>query len=771
VLRRAAALGLLVPGLALAQSAPDAPAAPEATLPAVSITGAAPLLGSGGDANTVPAASQALTRQDVVRTGISSALGALDEKVGGIALDEAAGNPFQPNLLYRGFTASPLPGSTQGLAVYLNGTRFNQPFGDTVDWDLIPAEAVARINVEGANPVFGLNALGGSISVQLRDGFSFHGGDARLNGGSFGRIGSELQYGAQSGSVAAYVAASIIHADGWRQDQGSEVRRIYGDVGWHGPDAQAHLGILLADNHLSGPGTVPVELLAADRSAAFTSPNLTVNKYVRLSLTGTYDVNAATQIQAAAYYVNFAQRVVNGNTPTGQSCPDGSGLLCSDNGGYLTGRDGAPIPDVLAGGPYSEMDLEGITTNGYGASAQATHTGAILGRGNRVLAGASVDDGVTLYDATPIIGGLTPDRAFLAPGITIAQSDLSIAPVRLSITNTYYGLYASDTLDLAPRLTLTLSGRLNVAQINLTDDLGGPISGNHTYAHLNPGIGLTYTLARWATAYAGYSEANRAPTPAELSCADPASPCTLANFFVGDPALKQVVAHTWEAGLRGTLHPAGGGTLTWHAGGFRTQSDDDIVFVASVIPGRDYFQNVGTTLRQGLEAGIALRRGRLNAWLDYAYTEATFQSALTLDSPLNSGADANGQIRVRPGNRLPGVPLNRLKFGADYGVTSAWTLGISGIASSGQVLFGDEANLQPRTNPYVVLNLDTRYRIAPGIEVFGLVQNLLDAKYETYGTFSQTSAVPIAQLPGASNTRSLSPAAPVAGYGGVHVAF
>lgn len=779
----ATAAATLLPQLAPAQQAADA-ALPEISLPTVSITGTAPLLGSGGDPGKVPATSSALTRQDVVRTGIPTALGALDEKIGGVALDDAAGNPFQPNFLYRGFTASPLAGSAQGIAVYLNGTRFNQAFGDTVDWDLIPSEAIARVNLEGANPVFGLNALGGSLSVQLRDGFSFQGGDVRLYGGSFGRVGSDFQYGAQRGNVAAYVAASVIHADGWRQDQGSEVRRIYGDLGWRGQAAQLHLGLLAADNHLSGPGTTPIELLAVDRSAQFTAPNQTINKYLRASLTGTYDVSAATQVQAAAYYTNFSQRVLNGNVSDTEPCDDDRRFVCINDGARVTDRDGNPIPNFInpsnfpgirrfrRGGPYSVLDQQGVNTNGYGASVQATHSGSILGLGNRLIAGVSYDGGVTLFSGRSELGGLTPDRAFLGPGITIAQDDGSIAPVRVSITNNYYGVYASNTLDLTPRLALNLAGRLNVAEVNLHDKLGTTLTGDHTYTHFNPGVGLTYKVAPWLTAYAGYSVANRAPTPAELSCADPASPCTLNNFFVADPSLKQVVAHTWEAGLRGTVRPAEGATVGWHAGLFRTESDDDILFVSSpVVLGRAYFQNVGTTRRQGVEAGVTLRAGRLNAWVDYAYTDATFQTSLTLDSPLNPAANEDGQIQVQKGNRLPGVPQHRLKFGAEYGITAAWTVGLSGIASSGQPFFGDEANLTPRTNPYVVLTLNTRYRLTPGVEVFGLVENLTNAKYATYGTFSQTSAVPIVQAPGASNPRAISPAAPVAGYGGVHVTF
>ena len=282
---------------------------------------------------------------------------------------------------------------------------------------------------------------------------------------------------------------------------------------------------------------------------------------------------------------------------------------------------------------------------------------------------------------------------------------------------------------------------------------------------------LTYKLLPTLSVYASYSVANRAPTPAELSCASPASPCTLANFFVGDPALKQVVAHTIEAGLKGQLNAFGTSTLEWSVGLFRTVSDDDILFVASAIPGTDYFQNVGNTKRQGIEAGLTLRARRYKAWLNYAYTDATFGSALTLDSPLNPAADDLGQIHVGAGNRLPGIPRHRLKFGASYAATQDWTVGFSGIASSGQFLFGDEANLTPQTNPYVVLNVNTSYQVTPNVQLFALARNVLGRNYETYGTFSPTSSVPIVQAPGANNPRSLSPAAPFGAFGGVRVSF
>jgi iron complex outermembrane receptor protein len=344
-------------------------------------------------------------------------------------------------------------------------------------------------------------------------------------------------------------------------------------------------------------------------------------------------------------------------------------------------------------------------------------------------------------------------------------------PTRIATTNTYYGAYFADVFDITGRLALSLAGRLNVAQIDLNDLNGGALSGNHSFTHFNPGIGLTYKVLPNLTAYSSYSEANRVPTPSELSCASPQSPCTLANFFTGDPDLKQVVAYTVEAGLRGAWHPSAGSEMDWKLNYFRTTSDDDIVFVASTVPGLDFFENAGRTRRQGVEAGVTWRGKRLQAWANYADTLATFETALTLDSPLNPGADPEGQIQVVPGDRLPGVPAHLFKVGANYAMTAAWTVGFSGLVSSGQYLFGDEANLTPKTEPYVVLTLNTSYQVTPKLELFALVQNLLNVKYTTYGTFSPTALVPAASAPGATVTRSLSPAPPIGAYGGMRLKF
>ena len=212
-------------------------------------------------------------------------------------------------------------------------------------------------------------------------------------------------------------------------------------------------------------------------------------------------------------------------------------------------------------------------------------------------------------------------------------------------------------LDVTDRLSATVRGRFNLAQINLRDQIGTALNGDHTFSRFNPGGGLAYKITPEVSVYGGYSEANRAPTPAELSCADPAAPCSLTNFFVGDPPLKQVVARTVEAGFRGRFRRLTARPCTGTLGVFRTETEDDIMFVSSEIIGRAFFQNIGETRRQGIEAVPASARARWNAFLDYALLDATFQSALTLNSPENPFADDDGRIFVHARQSCcPGCP-------------------------------------------------------------------------------------------------------------------
>ncbi len=318
---------------------------------------------------------------------------------------------------------------------------------------------------------------------------------------------------------------------------------------------------------------------------------------------------------------------------------------------------------------------------------------------------------------------------------------------------------------------MTASGRFNFAEIDLLDQGGGDLTGNHAFARFNPAAGVTYQFAPWLTAYAGYAEANRAPTPSELSCAGPQNSCSLANFFVGDPDLKQVVAHTVEAGLRGHLDLSEEAHLSYDLGLFHTDSDDDIIFINSPTLNRAYFANVGQTRRQGLSARVDLKLQRVTFYADYTYTDATIQTGYTESAGSNPDGNSAGNIVVQPGDTLPGIPRNTLKVGVDGAITEAWRAGADGQLQTGQYLVGDEANLTPRLPGFFTLNLHTSYDVTPRIQLFANVQNALDRKYYTFGTFSPTNSVFLSQAPDATNPRSYSPAAPIGAFGGVRVRF
>jgi iron complex outermembrane recepter protein len=756
------------------QASAGAPQPMTFTMPPVNVIGVSPLLGSGVDRDTVPAETNVLGRDDLTRGGTTTpdAVRALNEQVGGVNLDSASGNPFQPSLFYHGFAASALQGTPQGLAVYVNGVRFNQAFGDTVNFDLLPSLAIDQMNLEGSNPVFGLNALGGALNVQLKNGFTYQGGEIELSGGSFDTYGANFQYGVQSGNTAAYVAASGLHQGGWRDQQSSDLENFYGDVGWRGDKGELHFNALMANSVLNGPGTSPVELLAVDPSAQFTAPNRISNRFAQISLSGNLEISDSVSLQAVTYYNYFLQRVTNGNAPNDVPCDDGSGLLCNASSPSTT-TGGATIPAFLGANPlaYSELDNQTTNTNGYGASVQATDTQTVFGFANHLVAGLSFDGAQTQFTAASQIGGITANtRDFIGPGITIDEPD-SNSPVRAGISDAYYGAFVADTFNITDRLAITASGRFNAAQVNLNDQNGGDLTGNHSYQRFNPAGGVTYKVTPWLTAYAGYAEANRAPTPAELSCAGPSNSCSLANFFVGDPDLKQVVAHTVEVGLRGSLPIGGTDQLSYNLGFYRSNLDDDILFVNSTTLNRAFFTNVGQTRRQGVDAAIRYKAPRWSAYLAYTYTDASFQTGFVEAAGSNPAGDADGNVTVGSGNRLPGVPAHQGKLGLTYRLTDQWTISAVGIAQSGTFLFGDEANLTPKLPAFFTLNLSTSYQLTPHIQLFASVENVTNEKYYTFGTFSPTTAVFLSQAPNATNPRAYSPAAPVGGFGGVRMTF
>ena len=779
-MRRDTQLALATAGLlattsvaALAQTAPQgAPAA--VNLPDVNVVGSTPLLGSGVDRDKIPAATNVLSSADITRTGIPSLTGAILDNIPSVTINDTEGNPFQPDIIFRGFIASPVAGTSEGLAVYVNGARFNDSFGDTVNWDLIPSVAISTVNVEASNPVFGLNALGGSVNVQMKNGFDFHGADVTGYGGSYGRLSGSLEYGHQAGNFAIYAAGEILNDNGFRQTSASNIYRLYTDLGWRSDAAELHVAVTAAANTLGNPGATPVQALDASISNIFTAPNTVSNKYVSVNINGSYALSDATTLQGLAYFQNLNQLVPNGTTSDVAPCDDGSGLLCNDDGTVVTGRNGVPVKDFLNGGTYSGLSTQSLLSHAYGAALQVTNDGDIGGLHNHLVAGASFDGSDNVFAGTASIGGFDPyTRGFIGPGVVQDQPSEGVNPTLVATTTRFYGVFAQDILTLLPGLDLSLAGRFNNAETDLHDKTGGPVTGQNSFNHFNPSAGLTYRLADWAQIYGSYSQTNRVPTPQELSCASAANPCSLLSFFVGDPPLKQVVASTFEVGARGTLAQLAGGKVSWNADYYHTENRDDLIYETALNnPNLAYYTNAGKTLRQGVEANLRFDTAVLHASLGYAYTDATFQNALLLGSGSNPLSDVNGNEHVVPGDRLPGIPRHRGTAVLGYDVTDRWTIGGSAVLQSSQYRFGDEANLTKPVGGYVVVNFNTAYKVTDNVTLFGLVNNIFNERYDTYGSFGPVDTVPWPNVPGGvSDPRTASPGTPIAGYGGVKVAF
>ena len=767
----AAALVLLPPWHnGAAQAQPPAVSLPELSLPTVQVIAASPVLGSGIDRDKLPASLHSLTDRDIANQGAPDLPGTLERRLSSVNITDVEGSPFQPSVQFRGFQASPIVGTPQGLAVYQNGIRINEAFGDAVNWDLIPEVAIDRLDLVSNNPVFGLNAIGGALALQMKNGFTYQGFEGEVHGGSFGRRAGSLQYGVKSGNFASYVSGEALNEEGWRDKSPSQLRRFYADLGGKDEDTELHLNISAAANRFGATAATPIELLDLRREAVYTTPQVFQNDLVSIALTGMHRLTDTLSLQGNLYYRGFRQHAIDGNAAEIAACDpdDAPGTLClGETGGVLFNTAGAPIPTSAVGGAVAgTVDRTRINSDGFGGAVQVTDTAELFGRGNHLVAGLAYDGAITGFTSSSELGAIGPDLSVTGTGIVISQPDGEIAPSRIRATNNYYGLYATDTFDLTSRLAVTASGRFNYAEIRIEDRIGIALNGDNRYRRFNPAIGATYKVTPDVTAYAGYSEANRAPTPSELGCADPARPCLLANFVVSDPPLKQVVAHSAEAGLRGgfDLGPDSG-RVTWNFGLFRSDLDDDIIISATPASVRGFFQNAGETRRQGVETAVSYRADRWFLHAAYSYVDATFQSSLTLPSP-NNPAAVNGLISVKPGDRLPSIPQHRFRAGAEYTLPPDWKFGADLIVAGSQFLRGDESNQNPKLPGYAVVNLHASYQLAANIELFGNIQNLLDEKYATFGTFFDPTRIPFLGL---GNPRTLTPAPPLAIFAGIRV--
>ncbi len=738
--------------------------------PTIDVIAVTPQQGADLPENLLPYGVQSATASDFERSQALDITDYMNRNMAGVTINSAQDNPLQPDVQYRGFTASPLLGGSQGISVYVDGVRVNEVFGDTVNWDLIPEEAMARMSLmSGANPVFGLNTLGGSIMIQTKNGFTDPGTHAEIYGGSFGRSETTLESGGNNGQWGYYILANHFEEDGWRDLSNSNATTFMGALSWRGDNASFDLHLSHAETKLVGNGAQSIQALQLAPKSVFTAPDRTQNFYSGVTGEGSYKFNNETSISATLFGRQVDSRSYNGDGSDFEACDDDGTVLCTDEGSPVLDQNGNTVSS-----DYNAINNIGVRKQlSYGGSLQAVLKQPLFGMTNQFVAGLDYDHGRVNYSSTLEASYLVPfpgdpNYSFLTQadtGIDIPDDALAV-----HITDVNEGIYLTDTLSVTDKFAVSLSGRYNHTHTDIADVSGDnpDLNGDHSFHRFNPAAGMTYQFSQEVNFYTGYSESTRAPTPVELTCASPDAPCKLPNEFVADPDLKQVVAHSIELGLRGTLSAPWDGKTQWQAGFFTTTNANEILFQATggAQSNEGYFANVGDTRRQGFEASLIGKAfdNRLQWHMNYTYLNATFRTSFMENSANNPNADPDtGLIQVNKGDKIPGLPQNAFKAGADYAFTRQFSLGGDFLYNASQYLRGDESNTLPRIGGYAMFNLRANYRINEHIAIFARAENVFDRRYDNFGVLGDATKI----YPDFTDPRFVSPGAPRAGWIGV----
>lgn len=753
----------------------------------VDVIATTPLPGVEFKPHEIPAPVQAATKNDIEQSGAIDLSDFLRRRLSAVHVNEIQGNPFQADVNYRGYTASPLLGTPQGLSVYFDGVRFNQPFGDVVSWDLIPQIAISEINLmPGSNPLFGLNTLGGALSIQTKDGLNQPGTTLELSGGSFGRSTAELEHGGVSTKgLYWYLASNLFFEDGWRANSPSNIRQFFGKLGWQREKTRLNLTVAFANNSLTGNGIQEQRFLERDYRSIYTKPDITNNRSPFLNLSAQHSATNTLTFSGNAYYRSIRTNTLNGDINEASldqslyqpSAIERAALAAAGYSGFPTSGANAantPFPfwrclaqSLLNDNPAEKcnglINRSHTLQYNYGAAGQLNWLASPNGEHNQFTAGAAYDFNRVAFRQTTQLGYLNPDRSVtgvnsFADGVSGGEIDGQPFDTRVDLKGRIhtFSVYATDTLSIKTNLNLRFSARYNRTTINNRDNINpgggsGSLDGLHTFGRFNPAFGFTYSPFRYLNIYAGYSEGSRAPTSVELGCADPNQPCKLPNAMAGDPPLQQVVTRTIEAGLRGKIE----GKLNWNVGWFRADNRNDILFVASNQTGLGYFKNFGKTLRQGAEVNINSKIWRVIIGGGYTFLDATYQSTETVNGSGNSTNDAaetikglDGTIAIQPGARIPLIPQHLLKGFADLQATSKLSMNLGLVALSSSYARGNENNLHEpdgtyylgagKSPGYATVSLGARYQVTERIQFFAQVNNLLNRRYYTAAQLGPT---------------------------------
>ncbi len=704
---------LTPPLLAQAQSPTDDPG----RLSEVKVVNTSPLPGIGIEKYKLPYEVQSVDSQTIQKSGSRTLSEFMNENLTGVNTNDIQGSPYQSDVTYRGMRASATLGASQGLSVYMDGVRMNQPFGDVVNWDMFPEAAIDTVTlVPGSNPMYGLNTLGGALAFTTRSGLTTQGNELTTSYGSHGRLKMDITHGAiSSDGWHRFFAITAFDEEGWRDHSSGSLQNLFVKIGRTQEDSNWDVSYMFGNSKLVGNGLTPstnygelgaasasnttTGLYEADRASVYTWPDQTINKAHVLSFNMQHLLDANTELASTAYVKYGTQSRLGGDVEWDEDDDEAEGAINRNS---------------------TQQTSVGIATNF-----------------TKILDSHQITTGASLERSKMAYGATETEECYLNPVTREVSTSTGCGSEQTTAgvtgNSTAFGTYVADTYRMSDKTFVTVAGRFNqttVANTLSSYDAGSLTSTateSFTYRKFNPSLGMTHQFEQ-LTLFGNWAQSNRAPTVLELGCADKDNPCALPTGLQADPYLSQVVSQTLEAGMR--WKNESGYNLSLSA--YRTINKDDIIFVA-VSPTEGYFDNFAKTQYLGVDINAAKSWGTWQLNTTYSYLKATYESSAEL-------LGAERTMAITPGTRMAGIPLHKLKIHLDWSATDKWKLGTSMIVSSSLVTQGNEdGNIatgvsgNAKVNGHALFNLKTNYAVQKGFELFGKIDNVFNKRYETYG--------------------------------------
>jgi len=763
------ALSLLLPitiFFSMTASAKDA-----ITTGTIDVYSTSPLPSIGLPKNMVPANIQTISSEELNKQSGVTVADFMVNNLQGVTVNEIGGNPFQLELNFRGYNATPISGNPQGLSVYIDGIRANQPFSNTVLWDLVPNFAIDNMQmVAGSNPVYGLNTLGGAMSMQTKSGQNFQGKSIDVSAGSWARSSNLVEIGGlvSDSNMDYYLGYEHFNENGWRKFSPSHVNQLFGKLGFESEMSRFELTYTGAHNLLIGNGLTPKDLLGSERDGIHTLEDETKNEYSQLALNMSHFFNEETMMAGNVYYKRSDQATFNGDL-NDEFCDEDTHdeTECTAAQQALSQSDAENLNEGVFNQTNTLQDV-------FGLNLQTTFDQDWRGRRNQLVAGFSADYSQIKFKQTgQEVASLSSNGFFHG-----ALGDIEQSSGLTGKTKTY-GAFVSNTHSLKNNFNINTALRYNHVQVDNRDTFNGPdsgasLTGKHHFERFNPSVGITFQPNEILSTYASYSESSRAPTSIELGCANPDQPCNLPTQMADDPPLHQVVAKTFEGGISGRVTK----DTSWNMSIYHATNNNDILFVyADASNGMGYFTNVEETTRKGLDVGVSTKFDKLALSINYGFVMAQYGSNFTLVSEVNSSASSDS-IQVSDGDYLPNIPKHHLKIRADYEINPRWNLGATLTGFTESYMMGNEnqqhdssGGLQGEIPGYAIINLDSQYSFRKDWRVHAKFINIFDQEYVTGGRLAETRVQTDRSFGDERNVASLIPGAPRAGWIGLSKSF